>query len=353
MESPVLTQAFREFLLPSAPSETPLATLKASGNEKMRVRQLMPVFLKNPAYWHFLMKLNVLAQKVKDWRAEVPETVDHSVVITDRILGLMGKDLIRNFTLGMALFRTLGANLPRKNKDSGLNLSPPDVLPFAIGAQDYCMDKKLMHSDMAFNAGLTYDWINIILTKKKASQDQKAYVKECHTEGFKMAKIAYRLAQTMGRIEFDRYVFAGAMAIPAGKAVMNVLFPKEQKEKSWAQFIADCEKHPQGRREAALAFETKRFALTHAEISSLLASFGEMLRPVEKAIFYYNTPYFLTGTHKGLATLAGLWSLAALAVSQPDGKFHLEPHQEKFMKKNGLSIEQLKTLAAEIKAEKT
>jgi hypothetical protein len=352
MESEVLTQAFREFLLPSVPSETPLATLKACGNEKMRVRQLMPVYLKNQAYWHFLMKLNVLAQKVKDWKGEVPENVDHSVVINDRILGLMGKDLIRNFTVGMALFRSLGANLPRRNKDAGLNLSPPDVLPLAIGIQEYCMDRKLMHVDMAYNAGLIYDWINVLLTKKKASQDQKAYIKEAFNEGFRMAQVSYRLAQKIGRIEQDRYVFAGALAIPAGKVLMNVLFPKELKEKSWAQFVADCEKHPHGKHAAALVFEPKRFSIQHAELSSLLASFGEMLRPVERAIQCYRTPYYLTGAGKGFSTLAGLWSLAAMAVAHPDGKFHIEPHQEKFLKKTGLGIDLLKKLAADAKSEK-
>jgi hypothetical protein len=352
MDAEVLNRAFREFLLPSAPTETPLAALRASGNEKMRVRQLMPVFLKNPAFFHFLMKLNLLAQKVKDWRGEVPETVDHSAVIVDRILSLMGKDLIRNFTVGMALFRGLGSNLPRSNKDAGLNLNPPDVLPLAIAAQDYCMDKKLMHADMAYNAGLIYDWLNVHLTRIKASQDQKAYIKDAFTEGMLTAKIAYRVGQRLGRVEQDRYIFAGALAIPAGKVLMNVLFPKENKEKSWAQFVADCEKHPHGKREAMLAFESKRFPLTHADLASLMASFTEMLRPAEKAILFYNTPYYLNGTNRGLATLSSLWSLAALAVAQPDGKFRVEPHQEKFLKKYYLSTELLKKVLDEAKAEK-
>ncbi|MFN7684805.1 MAG: hypothetical protein ACK5QT_05275 [Oligoflexia bacterium] len=352
METEVINRVFREFVFPTLPTETPLATLKACGNEKMRVRQLLPVFLKNQAYLHFLMQLTVLAQKVKDWRSEVPENVDHSLVIVDRILGLMGKDLIRNYTVGMALFRTLGAGLPRKAQGGGVNLNPPDLLPFAIGTQDYCLDKKLMHVDMAFNGGLIYDWINCLLSRAKASQDQKNYLKETYAEGMRMAKIAYRIAQNMGRIEHDRYVFAGALMIPAGKAVMNVIFPKEEKEKSWAQFIADCEKHPHGKRAATLAFEAKKFSIRHAEISSLLASFSEMLRPVERAIFYYNTPYYLSSSNKSLATLGGLWSLAATGAAHPDGKFKLEPHQEKFVRNANLSLEMLKKIAGESKAEK-
>ncbi len=350
--SPEVIRLFREFLKPVIPSETPLAALRASGNEKMRVRQLMPLFLKNPAYWHFLMKLTFLAQKVKDWRAEVPENVDHSVVITDRILGLLGKDLVRNLVVGMALSRELGANLPRQTKETSLNLSPTDVLPLAIASQEYCMDKKLMHADMAFNSGLLYDWLGMLLTKNKGSQDQKAYVKEAFNEGFLMAKVAYRLAQKMGRIEHDRYVFAGALAIPAGKVIMNVIFPKEAKEKSWAQFLADCDKHPKGKWETAICFESKRFPVTHSDMASLYASFGEMLRPVEKAMLFYKTPYYLNGTNKGLATLASLWSIAGLAASRTDGKYKFEPHQEKFMKKAGFTLDLLKETVTAARAEK-
>jgi len=352
MEQVDLNLAFRDFFRPLIPTASPLETMRAAGDEKLAVRQLNPLFIKNPVYKHFMMKLTFLGTKVKDWTAEVPENVDNSLVITDRILGLLGKDMVRNFVVAMGLSRAAGLNLTKKPEETSLNLNLKEIVGYGVAAQEYCNEKKLMHADMAFNAGVLFDGIAMILTKRKAPADQKNYVKETYEEGFLMAKVAYRIAQRMGRVEYDRYVFSGALAIASGKALMNVFFPKDLKEKSWSQLVADCEKHPKGKRDPMLAWEPKRFSTSHAELASIYASFTEHLRPVEKAILWYNTPYYLQALNKGMSTLASIWSLAALATSRTDNKYELEPHQEKFMKKNNLTLDVVKAVLAEVRAEK-
>ncbi len=293
-----------------------------------------------------------VTRKCASRRAEVPETVDHSTVITDRILALLGKDLIRNITASIALNRLTGINLPRKSKDTSLNIDYAQQLPFAIGAQEYCLDKKLMHADMAFNAGLHYDLLSALLTKRKASQEQKAAIKEAFDEGFTIARISYKIGQKMRKIRYDRYVFAGALMVPVGKVVMGVLFPKELKEKSWAQLIADCDKHPKGRFQALETYESRRLPLTYSEISGLLASFGEILRPVERAISFVSRPYYLDTIDPGLASLAGLWSVSRSAAQAKDGKFSPTPFEETFLVKSNLTAQTVKNAASEARAEK-
>jgi hypothetical protein len=347
-----LSRLLKDFLLPAVPPITVLETIRAAGNEKMRVQELMPLIQKNPSLQHFLMKLTFLANKVKDWRAEVPDTVDHSVVITERILALLGKNLVRNIAASIALNRLLGANLPRKSKDTGLNIDYTQQLPFATGAQEYCLDRKLMHADMAFNAGLHYDLLTTLLTKRKASQEQKAAIKDAFHEGFAIARIAYKVGQKMRKIRHDRYVFAGALMVPAGKVIMGMLFPKELKEKSWAQLLADCDKHPIGRFLALEAYESRRLPFTYSEISGLLASFGETLRPVERAITFVSRPYYLDTIDPGLASLAGLWSVSRSAAQAKDGKFSPTPFEESFLVKSNLTAAIVKNAAAEARAEK-
>ncbi|NDD92755.1 hypothetical protein EBZ37_11790 [bacterium] len=347
-----LSTLFKDFLFPTIPPPSLLELIRAAGNEKIRVRELMPLFERNPALWHFLMKVTFLANKVKDWRAEVPETIDNSDVVIDRILGLLGKDIIRNLMACVTMNRVLGANLPRKNKDTSLNINPPDQLPFAILAQEYCLERKLMHADMAFNSGIHYDWMNTLLNKRKASQDQKALIKECFDEGFLIARVAYRVAQNMRKMRFDRYVFGAGLLLPIGKIGMGVLFPKELKEKSWAQLLADCEKHPKGKFEALCFYESRKMPITHLEISGLMASFGETLRPVERAITFIETPYFLDSLDPGLASLSGVLSLARSAALTPGGKFAPTPFQESFMSKSNLTLSLVKKVAAEALEEK-
>lgn len=349
---PDLDRLFREFLMPTIPSRMLAETIRASGDEKVRVRDLSSLLDANPAYVHFLMKLTFLANKVKDWKSEVPETIDHSKVITERILSLLGKDLIRNLTACAAISRHLGVNLPRSSKDTSLNLSPGDLIPAAVAAQEYCTDRKLMHADMAFNAGLHYDWLSAILAWVKASQDQKAAVKECFDEGFLIARIAYRMAQKMGKVRYDRFVFAGGLLVPAGKIVMSVLFPKELKENSWSQFLGDADKHPRGRPAFIECHETRRFPIGHLEISALLASFGQTLRPVERAICFADRPYYLDPIDPGLASLAGIWSVARTYAQAGSEKPDLLPHQQNFLRKVNLSPEILKAIASEVRAEK-
>jgi hypothetical protein len=298
------------------------------------------------------MKLGLLTEKVISWKSEVPENVDHTPVIIDRILGLLGKDLVRNILISIRMNRVLGTNLPRKSKDTTLSLKFEDYVPLGIVAQDYCSEQKLMHTSMAFNAGLHYDWVTTLLNKMKASADQKAQVKEVFKEGFLTARIAYRLAQKMGRMQLDRYVFAGGLVLPLGKVLMHVLFPKDLKEKSYAQFIADCEKHPKGKRFMMEALEHRRFPITHLELSSLLACFGETLRPVELAISQAQHSSYLEEFAPEQMQLASLWEVANMAAQDNLAKLAFSSRQNEFLKKSRLDLDFIKKVAAEARAEK-
>jgi len=347
-----LSRLLKDYLYLLVPPPSLVRVIEVSGNENATVRELIPLFEKNAALRHFMLKLNFLADKIAQWRSEVPENVDYEAVILDRILSLLGKNPVRNIVACIAMNRALGANLPRKLRDPGLSIDYTTQLPFALAAEEYCNEKKVMHSDMAFNGGLLYDWMNTLLTRKKASVDQRVVVRDAFNEGFAIARVSYRLAQQMRRIRHHRFVFGGGLLVPIGKIPMSMIFSKELRERSWAKLVEDCAGHPRGRLAAMSTYEARRLPLRHLEVSALVASFGETFAPVEAAIAAVDHPYYLDAIDPGLAALAGLWSVARAAALMPEGRLSLSISQENFLQKSGLTLEAVKKVATEARSER-
>jgi hypothetical protein len=123
---------------------------------------------------------------------------------------------------------------------------------------------------------------------------------------------------------------------------MTCLFPKSDGDKSWAKFLGDCEQAAEKKADFYQYLEPRRFAVTHLELGSLFVSFGELLRGVEKAIYFSSDPERLRKLDIGLYQLASI--LSAITSFELGGEKALsEPRFEKWMKANKLSIENFKS----------
>ena len=355
-----LSKLVTGYMIRSVPGETPREIVKLASDPDKRALDLVPLFLRNQSYEQHLQRLDLLGQRIADWKTENPNGTIERDVLCERIVALLGKSSIRNVALCIAFHKMNGA-LPRKAGDK-FSLAPQDQLKHALEAEAFCQENGLAHADVAYQAGLHYDILRSLFTAQKLPKDAEATLAAAWLEGKKAARIAYDISRTFKSFKFERYAFAGTLLLPIGKALLSVAFPKEQGDRSWVTFQGEIDKIKFKKLDSLLALEPKRFPVGHAGMSSLFVSFIGLNRPIEKALAYYPTPYYLKKTDTDLARLAQVFHLS-LALSQTDfmkgnlTELPLNPAQKSWFRELGMNethvLTILNAMAAKERKEKT
>lgn len=331
-----LSKCITTYLQPCVPGPTLEGVLAVVANHDLYPRDLAPAVWHNPAYVQFILRVDFLQTRINEWIAESPEGQANYKVILQRIFTLLGKQASRNLVACIRLNRLLGV-IPKKTQDR-MPLQPNEQLKHAIAAEEFCQNKDFAFSEVAFTGGLYYDLLLASLTKAKASRDSLGAFQTQWAESLRTAHFAYEIGSKMKSFKGNDTLFAAGLLVGIGKILMTAIYPKELGAASWPGFLAECEKLKVGRWLHFELQEKKRFQTTHAELSSLFASYGKRLAPVEKAVRYYETPYYLKGRYPDLFIISAILCLAnALSQGRPLGELHT-----RLLKSLGLSSQQLK-----------
>jgi hypothetical protein len=331
-----------DYLRPAVPGATMKRVVEAAGDAKVRVQEMLPILDANPPYARFLLMQSFLSERVARWAEEDPENPDQEHLLLDRALALLGKSAVRNVVVATRLGRAAGSGLPRR-KSEPLGVSPKDQLRFGIQAEAFCEDQKIVQPEIAFQAGIHYDWIYGLVARSRAVRDCRMATEEAFKEGLAMAHVAYELGVKQRAIQHGKYVFGAALLCPLGKALMMALFPKTMGDRSWAGFLTACEKYRNFKRDAFRILEKRRFPMGHAQLSSVFASFFGFFRPVEKAIRFYEEPYLLRTADPNLFQLSMILSIAA-ALRAADGA--LESQHRDWLRGAGIRDKDLEGILA-------
>ncbi len=295
-------------MMPSVAGASLRTIIQIHNNQEKRVRAMVPVFAKNPTFEHMLYKFNLLAERIETWAVEEEHNPERNRVILERTVGLLGKSATRNLAACIRLLRVQNG-LPKKENDKFM-LGPQDQLKYAIAAEELCQAGDMAFSEYAYEAGLHYDWLRAVLVYKKASKDTQGYLEKLWPEAIKTAKIAYALSTQMKSFELNHYVFGSALLMHLGKVLLSALYPKEMGEKSYAAFLTEVDKMKDKKYFAYHLLEKRRFAITHAELSSLYVVNMGLFGPAEKGICYYQNPNYIEAIDKKSFVLATVLSVA-------------------------------------------
>ncbi len=313
------TQILQDYLLPMQPRKTVSRFLAASQHPDTPGPVLAGILEDNPLYAHYLQKIDILQEKVKKWKEEMPE--DHSTArLTQFITVLLGPDSTRNAVLAIWLGRHSAAGLPRKPGDPFL-LLPRRPLKFATAAGDFCEENRISEKTLAQIAALSFDWLALLIEKKGGqAKAELAYLDELWPAALKSGRIAHELAAVAGKLELSPYAFGAALQIELGRVLMALSFPKNPLgEGGYKNFLKHCDSHGARSRLAQQVLESLKFPFTHAEAASLGASVIPLLSPAEKSIQFYLEPYLLRQTDPASFALGALLSAAlTLARNRPE-----------------------------------
>ncbi len=335
--------------MPSSLGHTLKNILEAHADENVRAFQLAPLFEVNPVYTSWLLAQPMLTRKVAEWTEEDPKRTDKDLVFARRSLSLLGKSATRNFAASARLIRSGEAGTPRKKTDR-VQVQPAQLIPSALAAENFCLERSWVHSEIAFWAGLHYDWITALVAAKKAPKEIKTTLYEAFREGVRMGQIAYDLARQLRSVKHGQYVFGAAVLAPIGKGLLSAAFPGNGGVKTWAGHLQSCEKLGAIRPFAEEFLQKQRFGTTSVELSSLYVLSLGLFSEVEPAIRYSREPWMLEG-QPDLEQLAMMLSIAgSLAVNvrlKKEEDLPLSKQERAWLAKNKLSEESIrKTLAS-------
>lgn len=314
----LLTALLNDYLLPLAPDPVAYGAIQAAADERVRAQELAPLIDQDAGYRGFLFAQTFLAERMSEWQTDSKDLPNRNQILLERILGLLGKVPVRNLIACAHVERILGATQP-VDEEAKISVVPSKIIPFALEAERVCQDNGWVSPESAFCAGLHYDWLAAVIKKRNGTPDDKSALSASFKEGLATAKTAYALGQHISEFELGKHLYAAGLLLPLGKAVMACLFPKSGGDKSWASFVRRCEGTGDHVFEYFQITESRRFPVTHAELSSLLVNFGALHRGLEKALCFYADPERLRRADSALYQLASLLSVA-VRIARPGGQ---------------------------------
>ena len=306
------------------PGATFESYFEALVDSRTLLTRYMAILEGNPAFHHLAQSLDSFQGLLKKWnlerealaaaqRAEEkakaqaghatgPVTPDGPlkpvVVPAVQMFTAMGKTLARD-TLATLRMQTQAkpSPLPRYKKDrEKFLLTTTESVAFARKVESFTEDRRWANSEMAYFAGLVYDWsaYRMSLQKSAAAKDGRAMLDTAFAEGMKIAQVAYGISTHYKNLKHAERVFGAALLIPLGKAWCTWLLPKSEAGKGggYKEFMDRCN-GSSNKRELWKLLEKRRFPITHNEFSGLIAGFSIFFQPVEKAIAHYQEPYLL------------------------------------------------------------
>ncbi len=318
-----ISKALGQYLVPAVPGPTLNRVIEMTLNKERYAADLAPIVMENSAYAQFVLKVDFLQTRIKDWVSEMPEGQANYRVILERIFILLGKQASRNLVASIRLAR-IGNQLPRKKNDR-FSPNPKEQLKHALTCEEFCETRNYASADLAFLGGLQYDLLLTALTKQKASREVLNAFSVHFPESLRVAHFAYEIGSRMGSIPLSEYAFSAALTQGIGRILAYALYPKEGGGASYAGYLAEIEKKTVFKWEFADSEERHRFALLPVEIAAFAAANYGFLKGVEPAIRFRKEAYYLKKTQPKLYPLALLLGLAESGASgRPVSRHDLE-----------------------------
>lgn len=256
------------------------------------------------------LKSNVYFQQIfyqvidsisKRKEGEPPPSLEAAIV-------LLGMQNSRNLILGLQMQRSVMGMHAEWTKEGKLKTQPKDLLKFALTVEDANAGKKDEYLDLAFSAGMLFDFFALIASAHENKKKLTPYVEEVYKQGYKTALIAAEICKTIPLFGYKRYFFAASMVHDIGKIAMAIVEPE------YLDFLEECSKKDLPRPLRRYA-EQKRFGVNHSVLGAVICYYYKVFAHFDRAILYQHEPFLLAVRDKKLFELSALVSLATNVAS--------------------------------------
>jgi hypothetical protein len=219
------------------------------------------------------------------------------------------------------------------------------MIPYALQAEEACHDKSWAFPEVAFEAGLHYDWLSALFTKNRVPKEAQNSLRDAFLHGLATARRAYRISERLKRLTFGNYVFASALVLPIGEALMTAIYRKGEGAVSYATHLKDCEAFGPDAYLAREHFEKTNFEIRPAELTALFVQSFKLLAEAEPAIRYARAPWMLEGLGSDQKMLAMiLWAATTFEQQGESSTSPLPSELARWMEYHRLDEDELRIL---------
>ncbi len=306
-----LSRCLSQYLVPGVPGPTLKRVIEMTLDKERYAGDFAPIVMDNSVYAQFILRVDFLQTRIKEWVAEVPEGQVNYRVILERIFILLGKQASRNLIASIRIAR-IGNTLPRK-KSERFSPNPKEQLKYALMCEEFCELRNYAASDLAYLGGLQFDLLLTNLNRMKVSREVQNAFSTAFSDSLKTAHFAYEIGARMGSFPHSEYTFSAGLSLGLGRVLAYALYPKESTP-SYANFLTEVEKKNVYKWEFATLEERKRFPLRPVELSAMTAMNFGFLKRVEPAIRFSEEAYYLKRLQPKLHPLALILGLADSAA---------------------------------------
>jgi hypothetical protein len=291
VESGVLDRLLDQYLLSAAPDPILSRIIAAHGDRSLGAQELAQVVQESPELTRAFLEQKSLARRIAEWSEEQPGRADLQDFLVKRVAGLLGKTAVRDQVARLLL--------PQPG------IGKPAEITYARKAEAEVESRSWAFAEIAFQAGLHYDWLASQLSIRRAPRDAVRVLDESFLEGLATARFAHAISLRLRSLELGRFAFAAAALLPLGRALMATVFP-------WSRLRDEAGRSGAPWSAAYLdLLEGRRFETSTPELSGLfIVSFG-LLREVEPAVRFGLEPWLLEGLNPAQKELAWVLSLSS------------------------------------------
>lgn len=272
----------------------------------------------NPLYCQWLENSNWDLLKKSKW-AEAAEKMSAS-----EILYLRGGAHVRDALLALRMIRMNPGELPPIG--GAPTIQPDKKLLHAFELEKMAQDQRLAHERTNYRAGLVFDVLTSIFEQKKLmNAGAQGARTECWKMGLRAGQVVYQLGSDLKTFKYQKYAFASGILLFAAVWMMYVRHATSGPEgPAYKEFVDRMKKQKLYHNpEIATIFERKAYVFPSHAWASLIANFSGHFRPIEKALFFIHSPYFLRKKHPDLFRLSILLATGyQLAIDGPLTAFH-------------------------------
>ena len=215
----------------------------------------------------------------------------------------------RNVLIALQLKRRVRGGHPEFGGDGKLTLKPPEVLKFALKAEEAVVSDPNGNPDLAFAAGAVFDMLAMIVPDLgDAAKGALGQLESAFVHGLRTAKIASELGGQLKDLMYKKYAFSAGLLHDLGKVALGMLspdYPKFLDEMSKRELPRAIRHHIEG----------TRFGIHHGVLSGMIAQASGVFREIAPALTHHHEPYVLRRINRNHHELSALVSLATCMAS--------------------------------------
>lgn len=226
---------------------------------------------------------------------------------THRLIGLLGMIGSRNLIIALRMHKQLEGSFPI-TEEGNVDLQVGHYLKRATDIEEIFLKSKLEYSEVAYSAGVYFDWIQGILSKHpQFKKTLEPYCQDVWNQAYRTGLISYFLAKTVSGVS-PKFALAAGFLLHGGKLFLAAAYPEYPE---WEKAANNPKLSPHGKK----VLELERFAWNFEEVSAHSLFYFDLYRSLREVVAISREPFLAKGKDPQLYKFASLLYLAQAMAS--------------------------------------